>query len=150
VRQVTQTLRGSPAWDLVVATAQLERARRAVEGRARLGTADLRLIWLLVDGGPRTMKEISAELGLEQSTVNRQTNAALKAGYLERVDQDGKGARMLTPTDEGYDLFASDMHLVMAVLEEGLSAVPVAEATRFMENLASFSEAYRRAAERSS
>jgi DNA-binding MarR family transcriptional regulator len=147
VRHVTQALRGSPVWDLVVATARLERGRRAVEGRARLGTADLRLIWLLVEKGPRTMKEISEELGLEQSTVNRQVNAALKAGYLERLEPAGRGARTLTPTDEGYDLFASDMHLVIAVLDEGLSAVPVAEARRFMENLLTFSEAYGRAAE---
>ena len=49
----------------------------------------------------------------------------------------------------GYDLFAGDMHLVMAVLEEGLSAVPEAEASRFMENLVTFSEAYSRAAEQS-
>lgn len=150
MRHVTQALRKSPVWDLVVATARLERGRRAVEGRARLGTADRRLIWLLVEEGPRTMKEISEELGLEQSTVNRQANAALKAGYLERVDQPGRGARTLTPTDEGYELFASDMHLVMTVLEEGLSAVPAAEAKRFMVNLVTFSEAYTRAAERSS
>ncbi len=96
------------------------------------------------------MKEISEELGLEQSTVNRQANAALKAGYLERAEQAGGGARTLTPTDEGYDLFAGDMRFVMAVLEEGLSAVPVAEAKRFMDNLVTFSEAYTRAAERSS
>jgi hypothetical protein len=40
------------------------------------------------------------------------------------------------------------MHFVMAV-EEGLSTVPVAEAKRFMENLLTLSEAYTRAAERS-
>lgn len=149
MRHVTQALRASPIWDLVVATARLERGRRAVESRARLGTADLRLIWLLVEEGPRTMKEISEELGLEQSTVNRQANAALQAGYLERAEQTGGGARTLTPTGKGYDLFAGDMRLVMAVLEEGLSAVPADEAKRFMENLVTFSEAYMRAAERS-
>ena len=46
--------------------------------------------------------------------------AALKAGCLERVDQEGRGARTLSPTDMGYDLFAGDVHPVMAVLEEGL------------------------------
>ena len=150
MRHVTQALRKSPVWDLVVATARLERGHRAVEGRSRLGTADRRLIWLLVEEGPRTMKEISEELGLEQSTVNRQANAALKAGYLERVERAGRGARTLTPTEEGYELFASDMHFVMNVLEEGLSAVPAGEAKRFLENLVTFSEAYTRAAERSS
>lgn len=150
MRHVTQELRTSPVWDLVVATARLERGRRAVEGRARLGTADRRLIWLLVEEGPRTMKEISDELGLEQSTVNRQVNAALRAGYLERGEQASRGARTLTPTEEGYELFASDMRLVMTVLEEGLSAVPAAEAKGFMDNIVAFSEAYTRAAEHSS
>ncbi len=150
MRHVTQGLRGSPVWDLVVALARLERGRRAVDGRARLGTADLRLIWLLVEEGPRTMKEISHDLGLEQSTVNRQVNAALKAGYLEPVEKVGRGARTLAPTDEGHDLFASDMRLVMAVLEEALAAVPEDEANRFMENLVTFSAAYHRAAEQSS
>jgi DNA-binding MarR family transcriptional regulator len=150
VQHVTQALRGSPLWDLVVATARLDRGRRAIESRARLGTADLRLIWLLVEEGPRTMKEISEQLGLEQSTVNRQVNAALKAGYLKRVEAAGRGAGTLTPTDDGLDLFAGDMHFFMAVLQEGLSVVPGAEAQRFMKNLLTFSAAYQEAAERSS
>ena len=75
--------------------------------------------------------------------------AALKAGHLERVDQEGRGARTLSPTDMGYDLFAGDMHLVTAVLEQGLSAVPETEASRFRENLVTFSEACSRAAEQS-
>lgn len=144
----TQALRASPVWDLVVTTARLERGRRAIEGCARLGTADRRLIWLLVESGPCTMREISEKLGLEQSTVNRQVNAALKAGYLRRSEPEGREARTLSPTDKGYDLFTSDMQLLMGVLGEGLAAVPVAEAERFLENLVTFSEAYIRAAER--
>ena len=49
--------------------------------------------------GPRTLRELSVELELEQSTVNRQVNAAIKHGYVERFAVEGSASKMLRPTD---------------------------------------------------
>lgn len=67
----------------------LDRHRRALESTSTLGTAELRLLWLLSDGRPRTLREVPHELHLEQSTVNRQANAAVRAGHLQRTRVDG-------------------------------------------------------------
>lgn len=147
MEHLTREFRERPVWDLVVALARIERGRRALDAGARLGTADQRLVWLLVSEGPRTMREISQDLGLEQSTVNRQVNAALAAGLLERVERPGERAMTLRPTDAGLELFVADMGRLMEVLAEALRAVPADESDRFMEHLALFADAYRRAAD---
>lgn len=52
--------------------------------------------------GPLSIGELSAALGLDTSTVNRQTAAMLKAGLIERIpDPDGGMARKLAMTSEG-------------------------------------------------
>lgn len=144
---VTEELRDSPVWGLVVATARLEQGRRAVESYARLGQADLRLLWLLASEGPQTMKEISSALHLEQSTVNRQVNAALAAGLVERVARPGSAARVVRVTAEGEQAFAADLRMSTEVLEAALASVPAAERDAFAAHLAAFAAAYREAAD---
>lgn len=52
--------------------------------------------------GPLSIGELSAALGLDTSTVNRQTTAMLKADLLERIpDPQGGMARKLAMTTEG-------------------------------------------------
>lgn len=145
--RITDEFRRSPLWELVVATARLEQGRRAVEAHAQLGIADLRLLWLLSSEGQLTMKGISEALHLEQSTVNRQVNAALKNGLVERVEQPGATARVVRATVAGEEFFSADLRVSMSVLEAGLAAVPPAEAEAFVRHLGAFAAAYRDAAE---
>jgi len=147
VEQVTSALRAAPSWDLVVALARLDRATRVVEHRATLGTADLRLLWLLANEGACTMKEIAQLLTLEQSTVNRQVNAALRAGLVETVERPGEPARAFAPSEEGMRLFSEDVTRSTGVLEGALTTVPADEVDRFVEHLRAFAEAYRRLAD---
>ncbi|MFD6137837.1 MarR family winged helix-turn-helix transcriptional regulator, partial [Isoptericola sp. NPDC060257] len=84
---------------------RLDLHRRLAEHRSPLGTADGRLLWLLSDGRPRTLREIAEALRLEQSTVNRQVNGALAAGLLRRFTAPGRSARLLEPTEEGLARF---------------------------------------------
>ncbi|MBB2893192.1 MarR family transcriptional regulator [Flexivirga oryzae] len=118
--------------------------RRVVESATSLSAADLRLLWLLSDGRPRTQREISTELNLEQSTVNRQVNAALRAGHLERLDA-GSGAAQLTATTDGTRRYEEDVEALMGVMGAALAALG-SEQERFLVMLATFVEAYRDAA----
>lgn len=78
-----------PARRMGALVTRLERIRRMQTNQMDLGTADLRILWLFADGRSRTLKEISADLNLEQSTVNRQINAAINEGLLQRSRRPG-------------------------------------------------------------
>ena len=99
---------------------RLEAGRRAAEATVTLGTADMRMLWLLSDGSPRTLREISESLGLEQSTVNRQVNAALREGLVERHRPPGYTSAVLTPTEHGRTLFDREVDRVLAHYRAGL------------------------------
>ncbi|ROO88696.1 DNA-binding MarR family transcriptional regulator [Actinocorallia herbida] len=52
--------------------------------------------------GPMTIRQLSEAFGLDQSTLNRQTSALLRAGLVERIaDPDAGIARQFKITDEG-------------------------------------------------
>ncbi len=143
--RVTDDLRETPAGMAIIAIAMLERAQRAAEDVAEVRVADRRLLWLLSDGQPRTMRQIADELGLEQSTVNRQVNAALGEGLLARADLDEHHARPLVVTDAGRALFNRSFDRHVGYVEQALDAVPVERASTFLADLTAFAEAYSRA-----
>ena len=52
--------------------------------------------------GPLTLKQLAETFRVDPSTVNRQVNALLRAGLVERVpDPDGAVAKVLSPTRKG-------------------------------------------------
>ena len=118
--------------------------RRVVEARTSLTTAELRLLWLLSDGRARTQRDISTELNLEQSTVNRQVNAALRAGHVERLSAES-GPAVLVATGEGRRRYDADVEALMKLLGAALHVLG-ADQERFLILLATFVEAYREAA----
>jgi DNA-binding MarR family transcriptional regulator len=83
----------------------LDRYRRTLDGGSVLGAAGQRLLWLLTDDQPRSLRQIAEALHLEQSTVNRQVNAAVAGGHLARTRPPGGGPYVFTPTDQGRAAF---------------------------------------------
>lgn len=144
---MTDTFREEREWGLVISTARLERGRRAHESRAGLTIADNRLLWLLSSEGPRTMREISESLGLEQSTVNRQVNAATARGLVERVERPGEAARAVRITQAGVDHFTVELRRAMELYGAALDVLPADQREPFVAQLLAFSEAYRSKAE---
>lgn len=86
---------------------RMERHHHALRSAGSLHAADVRLLWLLTSTEPMTLREISDTLRLEQSTVNRQVNAAIRNGLLHRFD-DGRTAKVVAPTDRGREVFRRD------------------------------------------
>lgn len=115
--------------------------RRVVEANTRLTTADLRLLWLLSDGRARTQREISNELNLEQSTVNRQVNASLRAGLLERGAAES-GPAVLAATADGLRRYEADVETFMNLMGTALESLGD-DSEQFLVLLAGFVEAYR-------
>ena len=121
---------------------RLDLHRRLAEHRSPLGTADGRLLWLLSTRGPRTLREISDALGLEQSTVNRQVNAAIDAGLLRRFAEAGRPARLIEPTAEGVGAFEDATALALGAYDDALAALGDQEAVVFLDLLEEFVTAY--------
>lgn len=120
----------------------LEQHRRVIEQHITLGTADDRLLWLLRDRQPRTLREIAAELGLEQSTVNRQVNAALARGLLERCREPDRYSYQFVPTDAGITAFQEDLALSLNTYTAALAKLSPADRRTLLELLDRFVAAY--------
>lgn len=97
------------AKELMALLASFDAQRRLLGQHATLKTADIRLLWLFNDGKPRTLKEMSAELGLEQSTVNRQVNAAINDSLLTRNKKNPTDPYRFEPSEFGAQEFSKYM-----------------------------------------
>src|SRR4051794_3848414 len=132
----------TPTWRLASALARLDRAQRAAESGAELGVADGRLMWLFSDREPRTLRQVSEALGLEQSTGNRQGNAGLTAGLLRRSRQAGQPAHLVDATDEGLERFSRDLEQHLGRLADAVEALPEDRRADFPDLLLAFVDAY--------
>lgn len=104
--------------------ATFDRHRRVLGQRSTtLGTADLRLLWLLTDQESRTLRQISEALGLEQSTVNRQVNAAITAGLLTRDRAGRSGPYLFTIADRGREEFEHHLDVTLNAYRDALDAL---------------------------
>lgn len=137
----TSHLTGTPAWAATRAIAVLNRARHTSEQKSDLGTAEARLLWVINDGEPHTLRDISEQLGLEQSTVNRQVNAAIKAGLLDR-HRSPEGVYLLSATSEGAERFDRNLDQHMTRINRALDSIPATERDRFCAQLTEFAAAY--------
>ena len=122
---------------------RLDDQRRVMENTMRLGTADLRLLWLLADGRARTLREIADELHLEQSTINRQVNAALNSGYVERRRRAGGNAHEFVRTREGRRVFEADTARSLGAYAAALQKMKPQDSETFVTLAQEFLDHYR-------
>ncbi|WP_448852849.1 MarR family winged helix-turn-helix transcriptional regulator [Corynebacterium sp. 335C] len=125
---------------------RLAHHQRTVAARMTVGDADMRLLWLLRDGRPRTMRDIADALGREQSTVNRQVNGAVQSGLLGRGEEEGRRAHVFTPTPEGTEVFAENLRISLGANEAALDALGE-RAGEFLDLFGRFTDAFEAAAE---
>ncbi|MFT4229117.1 MAG: MarR family transcriptional regulator [Microbacterium sp.] len=119
----------------------LDGARRILSQRATLGTADMRLLWLFTGGESYSLRQIAERLGLEQSTVNRQVNAAVAAGLLVKTRGGARGSYSFTSSPMGVREFERTLDATLSVYRSALSALGD-EQERFLALVADFVDAY--------
>lgn len=134
-----------PAWDAVRLSGRWANIRRVVEGGQQLKVAEGRLLWLLRDGVPRTLRQIAEELDLEQSTVNRQVHAALDTRVVTRSRDEGSPTYVIEMSEVGRERFRADLARLMGIYEQAMTAIPQDEQERFVQNLDAFVTALGRA-----
>jgi len=69
--------------------------------------------------GPMSIGELSDAFGLDVSTLNRQTAAAVRARLIERIpDPEGGMARKFRLTDEGLRLLDAEREGIVQILDQ--------------------------------
>jgi|SRR6478752_978603 len=118
-----------------------------VEG-TELDMSAFKLLWVLSDGEPRTLREIADELDLELSTINRQVNAAVRAGLLERFSVPDSPSRPVRTTAEGRRLYEHDSAIHADLYRSVLAEMGADAARELTSGLRAFNDAYERRAPR--
>ncbi|WP_370882729.1 MarR family winged helix-turn-helix transcriptional regulator [Kineosporia succinea] len=81
------------------------------------------LLSLMQAQGPMSISELSDVLGLDASTLNRQTSSAKRAGLLDRIpDPDGGIARKFAVTPEGAEQLNTQRDEIRAGLDKVMHA----------------------------
>jgi DNA-binding MarR family transcriptional regulator len=120
-----------------------KRRHSAVEG-TDLDTSAFKLLWVLSDERPRTLRELADELDLELSTINRQVNAAVRAGLLERFSVPESPSRPVRRTPEGRRLYEHDSAVHADLLRSVLAEMGAQPARELINGLRAFNDAYER------
>jgi DNA-binding MarR family transcriptional regulator len=124
---------------------RLTRRRSQFYPGSQLDTSAFRLLWLLTEGPPRTLRELADVLQLDQSTVNRQVNAAIKHGLVERYAVPDSPRRLLRPTEAGRTAYLHDGGLRAAVYNEVLEELGSARAQALVAELRELNDGLDRA-----
>ena len=124
---------------------RLTRRRATTYPGSILDPSAFRLLWLLTEGPPRTLRELAEELQLDQSTVNRQVNAAINHGLVERYAVADSASRLVRPTDAGRAAYLHDGKLRAEVYTSVLDELGAERAGALVAELREFNDALDRA-----
>jgi len=124
---------------------RLTRRRATTYPGSILDPSAFRLLWLLTEGPARTLRELSDELQLDQSTVNRQVNAALNHGLVERYAVADNASRLVRPTEAGRAAYLHDGALRAEVYHAVLDELGAERAGALVAELREFNDALDRA-----
>lgn len=130
--------------DVVEELLRLRRRRYDLDPKAVLDSSVFQILWLLSDGRARTLREVSVELDLEQSTVNRQVNGAIRRGYLERFQVPECVSWMHRPTSVGLDAFNHDGRRRADRLNRVFADLAPGDPESLLKQLRAFNDAYER------
>ncbi|GAB18459.1 putative MarR family transcriptional regulator [Gordonia effusa NBRC 100432] len=131
--------------DIVAEFRRLARRKTSQYVGAQLDGSAFAILLTLSDGRARTLRELSVELELEQSTINRQVNAAIKHGFLERFEVAGQVSRLIRPTTAGQQAFHHDGMLRVDRLNRVFGDLSPGTPQALLTELRAYNDAYDRA-----
>lgn len=131
--------------DLVGEVRRMTRRKPNDYPGALLDDSAFGILLLLSDGHARTLRELAAELQLEQSTINRQVNAAIKHGHLQRFEVHGQVSRRIRATTAGAEAFYHDGMLRVDRLNRVFADLAPGTPEALLLQLKAYNDAYDRA-----
>jgi DNA-binding MarR family transcriptional regulator len=108
---------------------------------SRLEVSAFRLLWVLTEGTPQTLRDLADRLQLDPSTVTRQVNAAIQHGLVERYAVPDSAARLLRPTEAGRAAYLHDAALRADAMGAALDDLGPDRVVRMIEDLRAFNDA---------
>ena len=134
---VARTTQSSPVTDetlrrLTDELIRIRRRREVGDPSMVLDGSAFKILWLLVDHGPHTLRALADHLQLEQSTINRQVKAVLARGLVQRHSEPGSAGKVVTATPAGERAYRHDAEL----RREGLRTVVAGLGERTTADLA--------------
>ena len=124
---------------------RLSGRRMATLPGSRLDSSAFRILWRLEECGPLTLREIAEQLQLEQSTINRQVNSAIKHGLVERVPSPGRVGTPVRPTETGREAYQHDGLLRAEVMGRAIADLGPGRARDMIDARGAFNDAVDRA-----
>jgi DNA-binding MarR family transcriptional regulator len=106
-----------------------------------LESSAFRILWRLDERGPLTQRELAEDLHLEQSTINRQVNSAIRQGLVEREAATGRGASPVRPTPAGQEAYLHDGRLRADLIARAIEDLGEQRARDMVESLRAFNDA---------
>lgn len=128
--------------DLADELLRFSKRRHGAVGGTELESSAFKLLWVLSDDNPRTLRELADALDLDLSTINRQVNAAVRAGLLERFSVPDSVSKPVRATAEGHRLYEQDTQVHRDVLRSVLTEMGADGARDLIRSLGSFNDAY--------
>ena len=98
---------------------RLDCRREIADPSMTLNGSAYKILWLLVEHGPRTLRGLAQGLQLEQSTINRQVHAVIARGLAQRSSDSNSPAKVVTATEAGEAAYHHDSD----IRTQGLRAI---------------------------
>ena len=111
------------ATDIAELLERIEGLRRILSSGSSKRHAEIRLMRLFADQRPRTLRQVAEQVGVDQSTANRQVNSALDHGLLSREREAAGLPYLFVITDDGLSLYERYVDYMTARYRAGLEAL---------------------------
>lgn len=123
--------------------------RRATPQSALLDASAYKILWLVVEHGPHTLRGLASYLQLDQSTINRQVHAVIAHGFVERYDDPDASGRLIRATEAGAEAYRHDAEIRSEGLRAIVNTLGERSTADLADGLASFNDAIDEAVESS-
>ncbi len=120
---------------------RLGRRREMTSAARTLDASAFKILWILVEDGPHTLRGLADYLGLDQSTINRQVHAVIGHGFVERYDEPDSAAKLIRATAAGEAAYRSDSEIRRDGLRAIVNTLGEQSTADLAQGLASFNDA---------
>ncbi|CAM3835263.1 MarR family winged helix-turn-helix transcriptional regulator [Nocardioides zeicaulis] len=120
---------------------RLGRLRETTASVTGLDVSAFRILWVVVEHGPHTLRGLADQLQLDQSTINRQVHAAEGHGLLERYAEPGCPGMLVRATDAGAASYRAESTARAEGLRAIVDTLGEGSVARLAADLAGFNDA---------